>query len=386
MARRKTKYTMRSDGRIVMTKTINGKRRSFYGASDAEVERKYADALKAAEEAAHARTFKAVADEWWEKKEPQLSPNSYRSYKAKVNELKAEFGDSRIDEITVQEIYQYLDRKALQGYAQRGISDRRSVIKCVFDHAITTGEIAENPCRQLPTVKGKPKQKRKPAAEEDVALLESIKTESLISRMYYFMEYTGCRVGEATAIQQKDIDRKNGKAKICKDVVYKENDPTVKDRTKTEAGMREVDLYDNVLEILPEYDDPETYIFFPDGLPTRYQWVKALRSFEAEHNMTSTPHQFRHTYAGIMHSAEIDVKDTQARMGHANVSMTQDIYTEIERQHNARTRAKANKYIMEERLSKKSEKLCPSCGSSYTQADDGHEFAFCPDCGKPIPE
>ncbi len=97
--------------------------------------------------------------------------------------------------------------------------------------------------------------------------------------------------------------------------------------------------------------------------------------------MTSTPHQFRHTYAGIMHSAEIDVKDTQARMGHATVSMTQDIYTEIERQHNARTRAKANKYIVEERLSKKREKLCTVCGSSYTQADDGHVFTYCPDCG-----
>lgn len=378
---------MRSDGRIMLTKVMpDGKRRSFYGSSDSEVEAKYAAALSEAQKPAQARTFEEVANDWWQRKEPTLSPNSLTSYRAKLKELKSEFGDKAINEISVQEIYQWLDRKALQGYAQRGINDRRSVAKCIFDHAITTGEISANPCRQVPTVKGKPKQKRKPASEADVALLEEIKTESLIATMYYFMEYTGCRVGEASVIQQKDIDREHGKATVCKDLAFREQTPIVKDRTKSEAGMREVDLYDNVLEILPEYDDPETYVFFPAGLPTRYQWLKVLRTFESDHGLTSTPHQFRHTYAGIMHSAEIDVKDTQARMGHANVAMTQDTYTEIERQYNAKTRAKANKYIMEERLGVKEEKRCPACGSTYMQADDGHVFAFCPDCGAKLPE
>ena len=81
-----------------------------------------------------------------------------------------------------------------------------------------------------------------------------------------------------------------------------------------------------------------------------------------------------------MHSAEIDVKDTQARMGHASISVTQDIYTEIERAHNEKTRNKANDYIMSQRLGRGKQK-CPRCGSTYTKAEDGHEFSFCPDCG-----
>ena len=43
MRAKKTKYTLRSDGRIVLTKTIDGKRVSFYGKNDREVEQKYAN-------------------------------------------------------------------------------------------------------------------------------------------------------------------------------------------------------------------------------------------------------------------------------------------------------------------------------------------------------
>ena len=38
MRAKKTKYTLRADGRIVLTKTIDGKRVCFYGQTDREVE------------------------------------------------------------------------------------------------------------------------------------------------------------------------------------------------------------------------------------------------------------------------------------------------------------------------------------------------------------
>lgn len=378
--RRKTKYTMRPDGLIVMSKMIGSKRKYFYGKSDEEVEKKYAEFLAEAEKKQQTRTFAEVAADWWEEKEPQLSPNSLTSYQARLKEVKAEFGETRVDEITAQQIIQYLKRIAAQGYAQKGITNRRSMVKSILDFALAAGEIKTNPCTALPIVKGQPPKKRRPASDEDVAKIEAAKTSSIIGRLYYFMEYSGCRVGEAAVLQQKDIDREHHKAAVNKDIVFNGQAPIVKQRTKTEAGMREIDLYDNVLEILPEYADPETYIFFPDGLPTKYQFEKALRTYQKETGVKATAHQLRHTYAGIMHSAEIDVKDTQARLGHANIAMTQDVYIEIERKHNAKVREKANAYIMGQRLNRQAA-ACPNCGGQYLQAEDGHKFKFCPDCG-----
>lgn len=386
----KPRSTERKDKRRVRTKCYDGSnnagysgRKYFYGKDDEDIDQKISDFEKWLNDPASAqpKLMKDVVDDWWEMKEPTLSVNSVPSYKAKKEEIKAEFGEFPIADITQSEIESWLIRVGAKGFSQRGVSDRRAVIRNILDYAVGRKFITVNPVIGMSRVKGAPRKKRKPAAERDILLLEDHKTDSLIARLYYFMEYTGCRIGEAIVLQEKDIDRVNHKARISKDVVFDGNIPVIKDETKTEAGMREIDLYDNVLEILPKYKDPDTFVFFPDGLPHKSHLQRLQKKFRDSIGISSTAHQLRHTYAGIMHSAEIDVKDTQARMGHANIAVTQDIYTEIERLHNEKVRNKANAYIMEERL-KRNKKRCPKCGSIYLQAEDGHAFSFCPDCGE----
>jgi len=383
---RRAKYRVRSDGSRETTRNyknfgltgFTGKKH-FYGKTDEVIDRKIS-AFERAQMEPPARSLSSVIDDWWEEKEKHISPNSVSSYRAKKEEIRSRFGDVPVDEITPAQILSWLNTVSAQGYSQRGVSDRKCVIKNILDFALAREEILSNPCNGLPIVKGQPRQRREPASDRDVDLLEQHKTDSLIARLYYFMEYTGCRIGESVVLQVKDIDREQHKARICKDLAFTGNVPSVKERPKTAAGVREVDLYDNVLEILPEYKDPETFVFFPDGLPHKSALQRAQKKFRESIGISSTAHQLRHTYAGIMHSAEIDVKDTQARMGHANISVTQDIYTQIEKTHNEKARNKANDYIVSERLGR-GKKKCPRCGSTYLKAEDGHEFSFCPDCG-----
>ena len=384
---RRTKYKVRKDGTRETSRSYKNfgltgytGKKHFYGRTDEEVDRKIAEFEQAQNEAPPSRPLSLVIDDWWEAKRKQISPNSISSYQAKKEEIRSRFGEDPVDQITAAQILSWLNTVSAQGYSQRGVSDRKSVMKNIMDYALAHEEITVNPCSSLPIVKGAARQKRAPAADEDIALLEAHKTDSLCARMYYFMEYTGCRIGECVVLQEKDIDRENHKAHIYKDVAFDGSIPLVKDRPKTAAGNREVDLYENVLEILPEYKDPETYVFFPDGLPSRGALRRQQKKLRNSIGISSTAHQLRHSYAGIMHSAEIDAKDTQARMGHANISVTQDIYTEIEKAHNEKTRNKANDYILKERLGR-GKKKCPLCGSTYTKAEDGHEFSFCPDCG-----
>ena len=385
---RRSKYRVRKDGSRETSRSyknfgltgFTGKKH-FYGRTDEEIDRKIKEFEDLQLSPPPARALSLVIDDWWEDKQKKLSPNSLSSYAAKKNEILSRFGDIPVDEITAPQILSWLNTVSAQGFSQRGVSDRKSVMKNILDYALAKEEITVNPCSGLPIVKGAPRQPRRPAAAEDIALLEAHRADSLYARMYYFMEYTGCRIGEAIVLQEKDIDRENHKAYISKDIAWDGNRPLVKQRPKTAAGNREVDLYDNVLEILPRYRDPETYVFFPSGLPHRSALQKQQKAFREKLGITSTAHQLRHTYAGIMHSAEMDVKDTQARMGHANISVTQDIYTEIERAHNEKARNKANDYIMQQRLGR-DKKKCPRCGSTYLKAEDGHEFSYCPDCGQ----
>jgi integrase len=386
-------YTLRKDGRRVKKKTYKGDNpagysglKYFYGKDDDDINQQisdFEDSLSEPAKVRRSRLLSEVAGDWWDQKEPKLSPNSVGSYQAKKNEIVAEFGDIPIDELTTQQIFQWLQKKASQGYAQRGITDRKSVMNKIIEFAVANGEISVNPCSVVPEVKGAKAKKRHPASDGDIEKIEAHKTDSLIARLYYFMEYTGCRIGECAVLQEKDIDRERHLAIISKDLAFDGQVPVVKPSAKTEAGEREVDLYDNVLEILPKYKDPDTFIFFPDGLPRKSPYETALRKYRRDTGVTATAHQMRHTYASIMHSAEMDVKDTQARMGHSSVAITQDIYTEIERSHNEKARNKANRYVMEERLGR-GKKKCPRCGSIYLVFEDGHVCNFCPDCGQKL--
>jgi integrase len=347
MSRRKTKYTLRADGKTIeLTKVIDGKRKHFYGKSDAEVEGKlaeYLETLKSPKKAV--RSFEDVAAEWWEQKEPEISIGSVRVYRARKGQVCAEFGKMQVNEISPLDVVTYLRKLAAQGYSQKVINNHKSIIKGILDTALIAGEISVNPCLNLPTIKGKAKVEREPATADDLKKIEATKTDSLIARMFYFMAFTGCRRGEAAALQEKHIDRKRKTAHICQTLAYSSPTPQIKDSPKTAAGVRDVDLYDNVLSILPEYDDPETFVFFPDGLPQERRFQVMLDEYRAAAGISCTAHQLRHSFASLLHSAGVDAKDAQSLMGHSSIVVTQDIYTKIEQGHKETVRDQVNAYI-----------------------------------------
>lgn len=343
MRRRKTKYTLRSDGRIVMTRAINGERRYFYGYSDDEVEEKYAAAMREAESAKH-RFFETVADEWWEDKERHLSPNSIGAFKAGKNAAVEQFGTLRVEDITPRMVLSYLQRFAAQGYSQKVIANRKMVLKGIFDYAFIAGDIDRNPCVDLPIVKGKGRTPRQPASESDIALIEQHKNDSDIARMFYFMLYTGLRRGEAVALQYKHIDRKNKTVRVEQSCAWNESTPVLK-KPKTDAGIRTISVPDNAFNVIPARRSPNEYVFFPGGLPKRKAVIGAIKSFQEQTGISATPHQLRHSYASLLHSAGVDVKDAQVMLGHSSIIMTQDIYTHLEKAHEKEVRNQLNKYI-----------------------------------------
>ena len=390
---KRTKYKTRPDGRRATSRTYNGEedfnlshyvgKKYFYGDSDSDIDRKIADFEASLQRDAktNQKTFEEIADAWWEEKRKEISPNNVRSYHAHYRNAVADLGETLITSVTTQMLIAHLKQLAAQGFSQKVIKNRKSVIRGILNYALADGLIRSNPCVDLPIIKGKPAEDRAPAPSEDLSIIEATKSESNYSRMMYFMQYTGCRRGEAAALQQKHIDRKNGKASICQSVAYDEQDPILK-FPKTKAGVREVDLYDNVLEILPQYDDDEIFVFFPEGLPRKGQLERGLKKYQTDHGLSSTAHQLRHSYASMLHSAHVDAKDAQHLLGHSSIVVTEDIYTSLETAHKAEIREQVNQYVMD-RLGEK-KKCCPKCGSTYVKSEDGHEFAFCPDCGSKL--
>ena len=388
----RTKYKTRPDGRRVTSRSYDGTnpagfcgKKYFYGASDEEIDAKIEAFERSLWEAppTQAESFKHYADIWWERKEKELSPSTMKGYNSHYEELTGEFGDLPIDQITPLQIIEYLRRLSKEGYSQKLLRNRKSVMHGIMDEAVITGEIRQNPGSDLPVIKGKSPEKRPPASEDDLQKIESSKTTSNYARLFYFMEYTGCRRGEAVAIQQKHIDRENKKARIEQAVVYRTQIPEIK-KPKTAAGIREVDLYDNVLEILPEYDDPETFVFFPEGLPHETALRRGIERYRESQGITATPHQLRHSYASMLHTANVKAKDAQQLLGHSSIVVTEDIYTSLEAEHKAELRNQINDFVMQKRLGRGEKRSCPKCGNSCLSYPDGKPFQYCPECGKKL--
>ena len=342
-ARQKTKYTRRADGRIVRTETIDGKRVYFYGRTDEEVDAKYAAYI-----APPARTLADIAAEWWEKKEPELSVNTVRGYQCAKNRIVDEFGKRECKDITAREIVAFLQRFAAQGYSQKVISNTRCVFKLILDEAFIQGAVDTNAAVGLPLVKGKPREMRQPASDRDRQLIEQHAGDSPMGAMMYFMLLTGARKGEAVALQFKHIDRKRKTATIMQSCAWDGPKPVLKE-PKTEAGIRTVLLPDKLLKVLPRSTDPNGFVFFPEGLPNRVPLDKTMKAFQTANGIEATAHQLRHSYASILHSAKVDVKDAQALLGHSTIAMTQDIYTHLESDHLESVRKQLNEYLNKNR-------------------------------------
>lgn len=351
MAKKRTKYTMRSDGRIAMSRMYDGKRKYFYGATDKEVEAKAAAYEAELAEAAkhHSRKLSIVADEWWEDKQKEISPNSYNSYRVAKQRAVDEFGETDVDMITPAMVYRYLKQFQVKGYSQKVITKTQSVLKGILDYSIIAGEIDANPCLHLPDIKGKGAVKRLPASDADIAKLEACKEESLMSRMFYFITYTGLRRGEAIALQWKHIDLARKTIRVEQNCAYEYNYKPVIKTPKTEAGIRTVSLLDNAIGVLPARGKPDDFVFFPDGLPYKTTFERHMRKFKQEHEISATPHQLRHSFATMGHSAGIDAKDMQSELGHASIAMTLDVYTGEDEKHREQVRKKLNKYVKKQK-------------------------------------
>lgn len=319
----------RKDGlyQTQVTITENGKKKQkyFYGKTPAEVKRKMI-AYKG--ETEKGELFSVVADKWWAEHEPTLAHNSITAYRPALKRALDEFGDRRIMEITAKDISQYIDRFSKRYRGQRTVSRHLVIIGLIFKYAVVEGYAERNVAADVSVPKHLVRERRGLPSERDIqAIRGNVSVD--FGLFAYFLLYTGCRRGEALAIQFKDIDRENKLIYITKSVYHESNSPKLK-ATKTEAGTREIALISRLESVLPK-GNPDAYLFpnndggLMSDTQARYAWKRYCKTT----GVTCTPHQLRHAYATRLWEMGIDVKDAQGLLGHASITTSQNIYTHV---------------------------------------------------------
>ncbi|HEU7699317.1 TPA: site-specific integrase [Streptococcus pneumoniae] len=304
-------------------------------------------------QASNITTYKELASLWWESYKHTVKPNTQLNVRRLLdNHILPLFGSYKLDKLTtplIQNIVNKLADKTNKGEEGAFLyyDSLHALNKRILQYGVVMQAIPFNPAREVILPRNTQKAKREKVKHFDndelKSFLKYLDTLDLSRYRYYyeitlykFLLATGCRIGEALALEWSDIDLKKGTISISKTLNrYQETNTP-----KSKAGLREIDIDKATVFLLKQYKKrqqvqswqlgrSEGIVFTP--FTTKYAYACLLRKrLQSHFKAAGVPdisfHGFRHTHATIMLYAGIEAKDLQYRLGHSNISMTLNTY------------------------------------------------------------
>ncbi|HGQ8798557.1 TPA: tyrosine-type recombinase/integrase [Streptococcus pneumoniae] len=299
-------------------------------------------------------TYSELVALWWESYKNTIKPNSQQSMEGIVRlHILPVFGNYKLDKLTTPVIQQQVNKwadKANKGEkgAYANYSFLNNINRRILQYGVTMQAIQHNPARDviIPRKQQNKEHKVKFFSNQELKqfldYLEDLDQSSYENFFDYVLYKTllasGCRIGEALALEWSDIDLKKGIISISKTLNrYQETNTP-----KSKASLREIDIDIDkaTVSLLKQYKKrqqvqswqlgrSEGIVFTP--FTTKYAYACLLRKrLQSHFKGAGVPdisfHGFRHTHATIMLYAGIEAKDLQYRLGHSNISMTLNTY------------------------------------------------------------
>lgn len=323
------------------------KLKSIYAHSQEELQQKIERVIAQAEKE-HSEflkpKFNKVADDWYEEHSKTIGIYTTDCYKASLKNLKKEFADLPITDITAKDIQNFINKLSKQGYAKHTIALRRIVASLIFDYAILQGYVQFNPVLAAKLPKNAAVNKRALPNNDDIEKVKKAYNEPF-GLFAYLCLYTGCRRGEALALKYDDIDFENDLISINKVVVFSDGKPIIEHRAKSSSGVRTIPLLNPLKEVLNK--NKSGYIFTNQygELLTLSEFNSAWNKYKKLNEISLTAHQLRHAFATICFDAGLEEKDTAQIMGHSKIELTMNIYTHIQESRKQKSANKLNAYL-----------------------------------------
>ena len=283
--------------------------------------------------------------------------NTEANYKFVINIIAKEpFGQKRIDKVKLSDAKAWLIKLQDDGRGYSTIHTVRGVIRPAFQMAMDDDLIRRNPFEfQLCTVVVNDSVTREAITrKQERQFLDFIKNDKHFCRYYdgiYILFHTRLRISEFVGLTIADIDFKNRKINVDHQLQRKRNMEYIIEETKTEAGVRQIPMTDDVYEcfqrIVANRKKPKVepliggrtgflYLDKNEMPMVALHWEKYFQHIREKYNSiyrvqmpTITPHVCRHTFCSNMAKSGMNPKTLQYIMGHSDISVTLNTYTHV---------------------------------------------------------
>ena len=280
--------------------------------------------------------FKFIIEEWLQYKKTTIKESSYFNYKFIIEaNIKKEMGEKNLEEL-LQYNFNLFVEQLMEKLSSKTVKDIMTVLKAILKYAEIKYDInfkislISTPAQITNEVEVFNDRDRKKMEKYCIQSKEIRDLGVLISL------YTGLRIGEVCALKWSDIDFEKKYIKVNHTLqrvyVNKRETKVLYDRPKTKKSIRKIPmakvLYEKLKEISKNYDN-EAFVLtgstkrYYEPLGYRYIYRKILEKCDIEYKRY---HQLRHTFATRCIKVGMDVKSLSEVLGHANVSITLNIY------------------------------------------------------------
>lgn len=253
-------------------------------------------------------------DEWLKEfKADKIRRRYYKDLCRYSEKLKAALGDiklKKLEPMTLQKYFNSLPRT-------NTTAKLYGVLKDCLQRAEDFGVIKKNPCKVIAKPKYRKQERRPFELEEQTAILNALSDR--YKAVFFFLCSTGLRIGEFLALTPKSVDFARNCIKVdeSQDLETRENGDT-----KTAAGVRKVYFAEELFE---KFDVNTLGSYSYNAIKKAFSKVYAALNIEG----VSATHSCRHTFASLLYAAGVSEKVIQKQCGHADISTTMNIYTDI---------------------------------------------------------
>jgi len=278
-------------------------------------------------------------------------------YGVVVSGLKKDpFSAKRIDTIRISDAKCWIIKLHKDGKRYSTIHTIRGVLRPAFQMAVDDDLIRKNPFDfHLSDVIADDSVTREAVTkEEEQKFLDFVKEDEHYCRYYegmYILFNTGMRISEFCGLTIRDIDFEEHCIRIERQLQKRGSEGYYIETTKTTCGTRVIPMTPDVEEcfrtiirkrrppkIDPSVEGHRGFLYFDkDGsicyaLHWQHYFRHVLEKYNRMHKVQLpkiTPHICRHTYCSNMAKSGMNPKTLQYLMGHADISVTLNVYTHV---------------------------------------------------------